>query len=43
MTWRCFCPTSGSTGVPKITTHFHRDLLSIDNTFGQAVLRLEPG
>ena len=36
-----FCPTSGSTGVPKITTHFHRDVLSIDNTFGRAVLRLE--
>ncbi|HEX4289017.1 MAG TPA: AMP-binding protein [Trebonia sp.] len=35
-----FCPTSGSTGVPKITTHFHRDVLSIDNTFGRAVLRL---
>ena len=33
-------PTSGSTGVPKITTHFHRDLLSIDNTFGRARLRL---
>ena len=35
-----FCPTSGSTGLPKITTHFHRDLLSIDNTFGRHVLRL---
>ena len=33
-------PTSGSTGVPKITTHFHRDILSIDNTFGAHVLRL---
>jgi len=33
-------PTSGSTGVPKITMHFHRDLLSIDNTFGRHVLRL---
>ncbi|MGW6914322.1 AMP-binding protein [Kitasatospora sp. NPDC054939] len=38
-----FAPTSGSTGVPKITTHFHRDLLSIDNTFGRHTLRLEPG
>lgn len=38
-----FCPTSGSTGTPKITTHFHRDVLSIDNTFGRAVLRLAPG
>jgi 2-aminobenzoate-CoA ligase len=37
-----FGPTSGSTGVPKITTHFHRDLLSIDNTFGRATLRLRP-
>ena len=37
-----FGPTSGSTGVPKITTHFHRDVLSIDNTFGQHLLRLEP-
>ncbi|MCP3803311.1 AMP-binding protein [Allokutzneria sp. A3M-2-11 16] len=35
-------PTSGSTGVPKITMHFHRDLLSIDNTFGRNVLRLRP-
>ena len=31
-----FGPTSGTTGVPKITTHFHRDVLSIDNTFGRA-------
>ena len=37
-----FGPTSGSTGVPKITTHFHRDLLSIDNTFGKLTLRLRP-
>ena len=37
-----FGPTSGSTGVPKITMHFHRDLLSIDNTFGKATLRLQP-
>jgi 2-aminobenzoate-CoA ligase len=35
-----FGPTSGSTGVPKITTHFHRDLLSIDNTFGRMTLGL---
>jgi len=35
-----FGPTSGSTGTPKITTHFHRDLLSIDNTFGRHLLRL---
>lgn len=37
-----FGPTSGSTGVPKITTHFHRDILSIDNTFGRHTLRLRP-
>ena len=42
-TSRCSCPTSGSTGVPKITMHFHRDLLSIDNTFGRHVLRLAAG
>lgn len=35
-----FGPTSGSTGDPKITMHFHRDVLSIDNTFGKAVLQL---
>ncbi|MFC4119008.1 AMP-binding protein [Nonomuraea zeae] len=37
-----FGPTSGSTGVPKITVHFHRDILSIDNTFGREILRLTP-
>ena len=37
-----FCPTSGSTGVPKITAHFHRDVLSIDDTFGKHILRLTP-
>jgi 2-aminobenzoate-CoA ligase len=35
-------PTSGSTGVPKITMHFHRDILSIDNTFGRHALKLAP-
>ncbi|WP_330350564.1 AMP-binding protein [Streptomyces sp. NBC_00582] len=35
-------PTSGSTGVPKITMHFHRDILSIDNTFGRHTLGLVP-
>ncbi|TQK69897.1 MULTISPECIES: AMP-binding protein [unclassified Nocardioides] len=35
-------PTSGTTGLPKLTTHFHRDILSIDNTFGRSTLRLEP-
>jgi len=33
-------PTSGTTGTPKITMHFHRDILSIDNTFGRHVLKL---
>ncbi|OZC52484.1 2-aminobenzoate-CoA ligase [Rhodococcus sp. WWJCD1] len=37
------CPTSGSTGTPKITMHFHRDVLSIDNTFGKHGLGLRPG
>ncbi|MFD7644495.1 AMP-binding protein [Kitasatospora sp. NPDC059795] len=37
-----FGPTSGTTGVPKITVHFHRDLMSIDNTFGRCTLRLRP-
>ncbi|QSR29074.1 2-aminobenzoate-CoA ligase [Nocardioides sp. S5] len=37
-----FGPTSGSTGVPKVTTHFHRDILSIDNTFGRNTLCLQP-
>ena len=35
-----FGPTSGTTGVPKITMHFHRDILSIDNTFGRHILQL---
>jgi 2-aminobenzoate-CoA ligase len=35
-------PTSGSTGVPKITMHFHRDVLAIDDTFGRT-LQLGPG
>ncbi len=28
-------PTSGTTGVPKVTMHFHRDLLAIADTFGR--------
>jgi 2-aminobenzoate-CoA ligase len=35
-------PTSGSTGTAKITMHFHRDILSIHNTFGRHALRLAP-
>ncbi|WGY00343.1 AMP-binding protein [Nocardioides sp. QY071] len=37
-----FGPTSGTTGTPKITIHFHRDILAIDDTFGRGVLRLQP-
>lgn len=33
-------PTSGTTGSPKITMHFHRDLLAIADTFAKKVLRL---
>jgi 2-aminobenzoate-CoA ligase len=32
-------PTSGSTGVPKITMHFHRDVLAIADTFGRHHVR----
>jgi 2-aminobenzoate-CoA ligase len=35
-------PTSGSTGVPKITMHFHRDILAICDTFDRHALRLAP-
>jgi 2-aminobenzoate-CoA ligase len=34
-------PTSGTTGVPKLTMHFHRDLASIAQTFGRHVVQLE--
>ncbi|BCT74360.1 acetyl-CoA synthetase [Sinomonas cyclohexanicum] len=32
-------PTSGSTGVPKVTMHFHRDILANADTFARYVLR----
>jgi 2-aminobenzoate-CoA ligase len=35
-------PTSGSTGVPKITMHFHRDILAIGDTFDRHALHLAP-
>jgi len=35
-------PTSGSTGVPKITMHFHRDILAIGDTFDRHALRIVP-
>ncbi len=34
--------TSGTTGVPKGTMHFHRDMLAICDTFGKYVLRAVP-
>ncbi|MEU0523710.1 AMP-binding protein [Streptomyces niveus] len=35
--------TSGTTGRPKGCMHFHRDVLSIADTFSRHVLRPEPG
>ena len=35
--------TSGSTGVPKVTAHFHRDLLTIADTFSRHLIGPEPG
>ncbi|ASN53712.1 AMP-binding protein [Sinomonas sp. R1AF57] len=32
-------PTSGSTGVPKVTMHFHRDILANADTFARHVLQ----
>jgi 2-aminobenzoate-CoA ligase len=34
--------TSGTTGEPKGTMHFHRDLLAICDAYGRNVLRAEP-
>jgi 2-aminobenzoate-CoA ligase len=36
-------PTSGTTGKPKATMHFHRDVLAINDTFGRHVLAPSPG
>jgi 2-aminobenzoate-CoA ligase len=33
-------PTSGTTGEPKVTMHFHRDILAIADTFARHTLRL---
>jgi 2-aminobenzoate-CoA ligase len=35
-------PTSGTSGVPKTTMHFHRDVLAVADTFSARVLRPEP-
>ncbi len=35
--------TSGTTGEPKGTMHFHRDLLAICDSYGRHVLRAEAG
>ncbi|MEO1664586.1 MAG: AMP-binding protein [Chloroflexota bacterium] len=34
--------TSGSTGNPKATVHFHRDVMAICDTFPKSVLKIEP-
>jgi 2-aminobenzoate-CoA ligase len=34
--------TSGTTGRPKATMHFHRDLLAIADTFSRSVIRPRP-
>jgi 2-aminobenzoate-CoA ligase len=34
--------TSGTTGVPKGTMHFHRDVLAICDSYGRHVLRADP-
>ena len=35
--------TSGTTGSPKATMHYHRDLLAICDTYGKHVLQAQPG
>lgn len=32
-------PTSGTTGVPKVTMHFHRDILANSDTFARYILK----
>lgn len=34
--------TSGTTGVPKATMHFHRDILLIADTYAKSVLKVTP-
>lgn len=35
-------PTSGTTGVPKVTMHFHRDILANADTFAKHLLKMTP-
>jgi 2-aminobenzoate-CoA ligase len=35
-------PTSGTTGTPKITMHFHRDILANADTFARSILKPVP-
>ncbi|TDL39740.1 AMP-binding protein [Arthrobacter nitrophenolicus] len=35
-------PTSGTTGVPKVTMHFHRDILANADTFAKHILQPTP-
>ena len=35
-------PTSGTTGQPKVTMHFHRDVLAVCDTFSRHVLKPRP-
>jgi 2-aminobenzoate-CoA ligase len=35
--------TSGTTGIPKGTMHFHRDVMAICDCFPRSVLRSQPG
>lgn len=34
--------TSGTTGRPKATMHFHRDVLAVADTFGRHIVRVRP-
>jgi 2-aminobenzoate-CoA ligase len=35
-------PTSGTTGMPKVTMHFHRDILANADTFAKHIVRMQP-
>ena len=39
-TWRCSSFTSGTTGEPKATMHFHRDLLIIADGYAKEILQV---